>query len=462
MKLKSIIFSMVLLLSFGINAQTELECKTKLSIFHEAVKAKKYDAAYEPWLYVKDNCPDLNLAIYSDGEKILKHKIENSKNEVELSFVNALLDLWILRGEHFKSDTPQGEYEAKACQLQYDHKEELGKTTSELFECFNAAFNADKETFTHPKGLYTYFSLMVELFDSGKKSSAELFDTYDDVSEKIDVEIQNYSEKLNALVEKIDNGGTLTNSEENKKRAYESYLKNYTLIQNNMNVIVDKRATCKNLIPLYTKDFEIYQNDSIWLKRSVSRMYHKDCTDDDLYEKLVKQYDKVAPSADTKLYVAILLFKKGKDEEAYKYLEQAHNLEKRPYKKANIALRIGAILKEKGQYSKARNFLNEALQLNPSNGKPHLYIASMYAESAKDKSCGKDNFHQRAVYWLAAEEAKKASRVDPTLEGSVKAYVDNYLAKAPTKEEIFLSGLAGKTLKIECWIKRSVKVPTID
>lgn len=462
MRLKPIIFLIVLLFTFEIYAQTELECKTKLSIFHEAVKAKKYDAAYEPWLYVKDNCPDLNLAIYSDGEKILKHKIENSKGEVQLRFVSSLLDLWSLRNQHFKNDTPQGEFDAKACQLQYDYKDVLGKTTLELFECFDATFSSHKETFTHPKSLYTYFSLMVELFDVSEKSATELFETYDDVSEKTEVEIQNYSEKLNALIGEIDNRETLTNSEENKKKAYESYLKNYALIHNNMNVVVDKRATCENLIPLYIKDFEAHQNDSIWLKRSVSRMYHKDCTDDNLYETLVKQYDKVAPSADTKVYVATLLFKKGKDEEAYKYLEQAHKLEKRPYKKANISFRIGAILKAKGQYYKARNFLSEALELNPSNGKPYFYIAGMYAESAKDKGCGKDNFHQRAVYWLAAEEAKKASRVDPTLQSSVKAYVDNYLAKAPTKEEIFLSGLAGKTIKIGCWINRSIKVPTID
>lgn len=462
MKLKFILFSVVLLLSFSVNAQTELECKAKLSNFHMTTKSKKYDAAYEPWLFVKNNCPDLNLAIYADGEKILKHKIETSKGEIQLSYVNAMLDLWLLRKEHFKSDTPQGEFDTKACQLQYDYKDELGKTTLELFECFDAAFNVDKATFTHPKSLYTYFSLMVELFDANIKSSAELFKNYDEVNEKIEVEIQNYSEKLNALVEKIDNGEDLTTIEENRRRAYESYLKNYTLIQNNMTIIADKRATCENLIPLYSKDFEVHQNDSIWLKRSVSRMYHKDCTDDDLYEKLVKQYDKVAPSADTKVYVATVLFKKGKDDEAYKYLEEAYKLETRPYKKANIALRIGTILKEKGQYSKARNFLSEALQLNPSNGKPHFYIASMYAESAKNKSCGKDNFHQRAVYWLAAEEAQKASRIDPTLQSSVKAYVANYLAKAPTKEEIFLSGLSGKTIKIQCWINKSIKVPKID
>lgn len=61
-----------------------------------------------------------------------------------------------------------------------------------------------------------------------------------------------------------------------------------------------------------------------------------------------------------------------------------------------------------------------------------------------------------------AEEAQKASRIDPTLQNSVKSYVANYIAKAPTKEEIFLSGLSGKTIKIQCWINRSIKVPKID
>jgi len=462
MRLKSIILSVVLLLSFGIYAQTELECKTNLSNAHVATQAKNYDAAYGPWLYVKKNCPGLNLATYADGEKIMKYKIETSKGEVQLSFVNTLLDLWKLRGEHFNNDTPQGEYEAKACQLQYDYKDELGKTTFELFACFDTAFNADKETFTHPKSLYTYFSLMVELFDAGKKSPTELFETYDDINEKIEVEIQNYSEKLNALVEKVDNGETLTNGEKNKKRAFESYLKNYTLIQKNINVIVDKRATCENLIPLYTKDYKTFQNDSIWLKRSVSRMYHKDCTDDDLYETLVKQYDKVAPSADTKIYVATVLMKKGKYDEAYEYLSQGYGLEERPYKKAKLAITIGLIYKKKFNYSKARNLFLDALRLNPANGKPHLYIASMYADSAKDKNCGKDNFEQRAIFWLAAEEAQKASRVDPTLNDLTQKYVDSYLAKAPNMEEIFISGLAGKTLKIGCWINRTIKVPDVD
>ncbi|EDP72575.1 hypothetical protein FBALC1_15777 [Flavobacteriales bacterium ALC-1] len=441
------------------NAQKELECKTKLSDFHEATKVKKYDTAYEPWLYVKNNCPNLNLATYADGEKILKHKIKVSKGDEKKRFIEDLLSIWELRYQYFASSTPKGEYDVKSCQLRYDYKNELDKSKEELYSCFNEAFEADKKTFTHPKSLYSYFSLMIDLFDEGKKTDEELFNTYDDITEKIQGEIQNYSEKLNFLVEKLDRNESLTKKEKSKRASYESYLKNYKIIQDNINAKSDARAVCENLIPLYTKNFKANKNDAVWLKRTVSRMYHKKCTEDALYETLVKQYDKVSPSADTKIYVATVLLKKGKDEEAYKYLEEGYHLETRPYKKSNLAIRIGVILKNKKQYSRARTFFLDALKLNPSNGKPHLLIAGMYNDSAKN--CGKDNFYQRAVFWLAAKEAKKASRVDPTLQKLVNQSVANYEAKAPTREEIFIKDMAGKTIKIGCWINRSIVVPKL-
>ena len=54
----------------------------------------------------------------------------------------------------------------------------------------------DKETFTNPKSLYTYFSLMVDLYDAGKKPAEDLFNKYDDIVEKVEDEVKNYSEKL--------------------------------------------------------------------------------------------------------------------------------------------------------------------------------------------------------------------------------------------------------------------------
>ena len=284
-----------------INAQKEIECKTKLSLFHESVKAKKYDAAYDNWSFVKENCPDFNIAIYSDGEKILKHKIKNTTGEKKLMALEDLIILWKARSQYFPKRTPNGEYAAKACQLQYDNRKLFEKNKEKLYSCFNNAFKADSKTFTHPKSLYSYFSLMVDLFDEGKKTDAELFNTYDDITEKIQDEIQNYSEKLNPLLEKQEREELLNKKEKKNKSVYESYLKNYALIQTNIDAKLSVRAVCDNLIPLYTKEFEIYKTDAIWLKRAVSRMYHKECTEDLLYETLVKQYDMVDPSADTKV-----------------------------------------------------------------------------------------------------------------------------------------------------------------
>jgi hypothetical protein len=83
----------------------------------------------------------------------------------------------------------------------------------------------------------------------------------------------------------------------------------------------------------------------------------------------------------------------------------------------------------------------------------------MYAKSANN--CGTDNFSKRAVYWLAANEAAKAGRTDPTMKKNASKSIANYEAKAPTKSEIFSSGRAGQVIKVECWIQRSVTVPSL-
>ena len=188
-------------------------------------------------------------------------------------------------------------------------------------------------------------------------------------------------------------------------------------------------------------------------------MYNKECTDDPLYIDLVKAYDATAPSADTKYFVATILYKQGNDKEAEKYIKQAYDLETDTFKKGKLAYRIANTFKNKGSYGSARNYYREALKLNPSDGKPHLQIASMYAKSAN--SCGDTNFNKRAVFWYAAQEALRAGRVDPSLSSSAQQAANSYNANAPTKSEIFQEGNAGTTINIGCWIGGSVTVPNL-
>jgi hypothetical protein len=65
------------------------------------------------------------------------------------------------------------------------------------------------------------------------------------------------------------------------------------------------------------------------------------------------------------------------------------------------------------------------------------------------------------VYWKSAELARRAGEVDATIRSSAQKFVDNFMAKAPSKADIFQSGKAGQTIQFPCWIGGSVKVPNL-
>ena len=458
MKTKVTLLLLALIIGFNTSyGQQDEECMTWLQIFAPYAKSKRYAEAYEPWSKLRNKCPKFNQAIYAYADDILEYKIENSTGEEQKGHINDLIKAYSQYNEYFASKFPTGKMYVEQAQLMYKYKKELGLSDEDVYNKFNEAFTKDKDNFTSPQGLYTYFSLMVDMFDAKQREAQVMFDKYDDVIDKINTEIDDNSGKLNKLIEKEEAGTALTKKEGQYKNQYEKYLEVFDQIISSMDKKLGDRANCEVLIPLYEKDFEKYQNDAVWLKRSVSRMYNKDCTESELYTKMVKQYDAVAPTADTKYFVATLLYDQGKTAEGDKYIKESYELETDLAKKGRLARRIADKFKKSGSYGQARQYYREALKLNPSDGSPYIQIAIMYAASAN--SCGSDNFDKRAVFWLAANEAEKAGRVDSRLKSSAAQYAANYRAKAPTKAEIFTAGNSGQTINIGCWIGASVVVP---
>ncbi|MBP1839204.1 hypothetical protein [Formosa algae] len=440
-------------------AQTQEECTTKLSIFHEYVKAKNYDAAYTPWMEVRKACPKFNKAIYIDGFKILNHKIENSAGAEKKAYIEDLIKFYDEEYANFPSRSSDGEVLTDIALEKYDFRSELGLSNLDVYNAFDKAYTTDRENFVKPKAIYAYFSLMVDLYDAKEKTPQDLFNKYDDVVERVDEEVANYSEKLNKLIEKEEAGTALTSKELKYKKYYSDYLDAYDKIGGSINGKLGERANCENLIPLYEKDFEAHKTDAVWLQRAAGKMSDKECTSDPLFFKLVNAYHNLNPSANSAYYLGILKDKENKSSEALKYYEQALSLETDSYKKAKLYSKIADKLKRSNSYSKARSYYREALKLNPSNGRPHLQIAAMYAASANN--CGDSTFNKRAVFWLAADEAAKAGRVDPTLKSHASQSATSYRAKAPQKSDIFSEGNGGQTINIGCWIGSSVTVPSI-
>lgn len=454
MKTRITILLAALFVSFNFSfAQQDEECMNNLSLFDGYVKSKRFDEAYEPWKIVRNKCPKFNRAIYVHGEKILTHKIENSTGADQVAHINDLMLLYDQSIQYFPSNYDKGEILVDKANLAYKYKDELNKTDEQLYGMFDEAYKKDAKNFKSAKGLYTYFSLAVDLFDAGKKPAQEMFDKYDDVNELIENLIAGYTTNLNKYASKEEAGQTLSKKEERYKSSYESNIEAFeNQILGSMDKKLGDRANCDVLIPLYEKNYEENKNDGVWLQRAMNRMYAKGCKENPLFLKLVQQKNSIEPSADTAYYLYILTGEQ-------KYFDETISLETDPLKKAKLYKKLAQDLKSKGSYSQARQYYMESMKLNPSDGSPHIAIAAMYAKSAN--SCGDDNFSKRAVFWLAALEAEKAGRVDGRLKSAAAKSAASYRASAPSKSEIFSKGNAGQSLTIGCWIGRTITVPNI-
>ncbi|MEA1785597.1 hypothetical protein U1E44_05810 [Arenibacter sp. GZD96] len=454
---KQLYFTSLAILGFvGLsNAQAQNpECNTNLSIYSEHVKVKNYDAAYTPWKMVYDNCPSLNWANFLYGERILKDKIEKASGAEKEGYIKDLLALWDNSLVHFPAKAKKGDVSVNKILLQYDNKMLADEA---LYGKLDEAFKEDRENFTSPKALYLYFSTLVDLNTAGKKEVDEVFVVYDNVSEKIDEENNKLTDVVNKLLPKED-AGTLTAKEKSQLRSANSYSENYGKISESIDSKLGALANCENLIPLYEKSFEEKKGDVTWVKRAVGRMFSKECTDDPLFRKLFEAQLALEPSADAYVYGGTLKNKSGDKNGAIADFNKAVELETDNKKKSNLLYKVATIYRNSSK-STARSYAQKAIDANPSNGRAYLLIANLIAGSAND--CGSTTFEKRAIYWKAAEMARRAGRVDPALSSRASQTAVSYEAKAPSKSDIFEAGMAGKTVSFSCWVGGSVAVPNL-
>lgn len=439
----------------GVFAQAQNpECMTNLSIYAEHAKVKNYDAAYTPWKMVYENCPAINKANFSLGEKILKHKIENSSGAEKDQYINDLMALYDNSLKHFPQKYSQASVAIDKALLQYDNKM---ASTEELYTMLDKAFKEDRKNFKNPKALYLYFSSLVDLHNEGKRELQDVFDIYDDVTEKIEEENKELTDRITKLLPKEEDG-TLTKKEKRILKASTVNSESYGKVAASVDSKLGSLADCDNLIPLYAKNFEAKKDDLKWVKRAVGRMFNKECTDDPLFRKLFEAQLALEPSASAYLYGGTLKQKSGDTSGAIADFNKAVELETDSYKKSRILYKIATIVKATSK-SQARSFAQQAIDADASNGRAYLLIANLYASSANQ--CGNTPFEKRAVYWKAADMARRAGRVDPSLSGVANQTAASYSAKAPSKTDIFNSGMAGKSISFDCWVGGSVTVPKL-
>jgi tetratricopeptide (TPR) repeat protein len=422
------------------------ECLEQLSIFAESAKIKNYQAAYEPWKKVLDNCPTLNVATYQYGELILKDFIKKSTTEEEktkyLTDLLSMYDQWLENFPVRKGVRQEGKILSNKGQAMLDNGV---KDKSLIYDTFDYAFNNDPGSFTNPKSLAYYFQTGYDLYKAGNKINLEtLFEKYEELTEKFELLKTNISKNIDVILKKEESGTALTSREVRNKRIYDTNSNAVSAYLKLIDQLIAKEATCDILIPLYSKNFEENKNNPLWIRRAAGRLDGKECSDDPLFVTLVEQLHKLEPSADSAYYLGILNDKQGNSADALKYYQESVSLQTDNYKKANILYKIAVKFKNSGRRSSARDYAEQALSFQPSLGRAYLLIANMYADSAN--GCGDTQFNKRAVFWLAAQTAQKAGRVDASLKKLTATTVAAYNGRAPSKTDIFTEGNQGATV----------------
>ncbi|MBZ9730710.1 tetratricopeptide repeat protein [Salegentibacter sp. JZCK2] len=431
------------------------DCATMAALAYDDAKAKNYDAAYEPLMKVREECPKYSLATFQYGERALNYKIENAEGAEKEQFIEELISLWEERLELFPNKTSKGKIYSDIAQLRFDNK--IG-TTEELYKAFDKVYIEDRENFTSPKGLYAYFQLMVDMQDAGERELQDVFDNYDKVMQKIEEEENDAAEKLAPLLKKQEDGEDLTAKEKKQISNAEINLNNYNSVKNALNAKLGARADCDNLIPLYKKDFDAKKSDVDWLQNANARLSAKDCTEDPLFFQVSEALHQLEPSASSAYSLGQLAEADGDRTKALGYYNEAAELEEDPNDKARIYYRIASNYKERGSFSQARNYYRRAIDAKPSLGNAYLQISNMIAQSAND--CGDNTFNKRAVYWLAADYAARAARVDPSIASNANQTATAYRGRAPQKSDVFQLGKStGEAINIGCWIGETVRIP---
>lgn len=429
-------------------SQADQECIVKYNLFKGDYSAGKYDAAYENWLWTMDNCPTLTVNIYKLGIKIAENRLETATSEADKAAAEKLVErVYTQRLENFPQDL------ARVYSDLATFKDSHGASEDEVFALLEKCFKADP-TEVSPTNIYRYFDIILNKYKD--TNPQKVFDTYDEVGEGIELKRDEYSKQLDIINAK--DSTTLSDKDKRSKLAIDQTLNNLELVEEGLDAKLSAISTCENLIPLNKKYFEDNKTNTVWLKRAVSRMYNKECTDDPFYDILVEAYVKADPSPRASVFYAGILVKKGETNKAMEYFKKAIDQETDSYSRAKYALRVAEILRKKGRMAESRSYAYKAIEYQPTMGKAYLLIASMYAASAN--SCGDDVVSKRMVYVAALNKAIKAKSVDPSISSLANRFIASYSENVPSKKDLFVAGVeSGTSHKIGCWINETVIVP---
>lgn len=401
--------------------EDKAKAEEKNVLYTDALRASNFEAAKGPHQWLLQNAPDLNTAIYINGEKIYKGLMESTKDEAMIqNYFDSLILIYDMRVKYCNEEN---DVIVRKAYETYRQNARNVKELPHMLELFDKAYELNKNKLDY----YVILPYMSTVVNNAKYvknlSETQILERYDNIMEVIDYNLN-----------------TVKTNEERWTK-YRSQVDG--MLVGVVNVDCDFVRT--NLGP----KFKANPDDLKLAKKIFGFMLNGKCTDDPLWLEAGKKIQSKEPEYGLAKNIGLKL-KGANNAEAEKFFNQAIELTDDPGNKADMYIQLGTL--KSG--AAAREMYRKALAADPTKKEAYTAIGYLYFQSFED-CAGKQNIVQdRAVFLAAYDMFEKG--------GNAKA-MESAKAQFPAVTEIFEQNMEkGETITVGCWINETTELRTRD
>ncbi|MDO4789438.1 MAG: tetratricopeptide repeat protein [Porphyromonas sp.] len=415
------------------------ECRKNVSYFKIHAKTNNFQDAYDFWLKVYKNCPDMTKDIYIVGPQILKWKIADAKTQEEKTkYINQLMEVYDTRMKYFANDPQFGPDYILASKVM-DYIETMAEKAD-----YEMIYNWLKDIVAEKKEKTDYMALNFYLYSSMVKV------------------IKNPDHKEQYINEYL----TISKYYEDAlKRAHEKGDMDRVRLYTDLKTAADTQfassgaASCDMLQKIYGSKIEENKDNKEYLDNVIALLRRVNCLESDIYFRASEFAYAISPSAEAALGLAKRAHLNKDRARANQLFEEAAALSTSSDQRADIYYIIAQLAYEQGQYSRARQYANKAMDEKSGFGSPLILIANAYAATA-NSIFPDDAVKARIVYCLAVDKLERARSIDPSVSAEAGRLIARYRSYFPSKEDVFMHPdlKEGQSIAIGGWIGETTTI----
>ena len=442
MKKFFVVFS-VMMLSFTAFAQKGVEdgskyghgedsvrCIQNLSLYQTYAKQGDYATALEFWTIAYTECPAASINLYIEGAKIRTWQLKREKDPAKkMEYFNALMQVYDQRIQYF------GDYVRAPRPFVY------GRKAVDYFTLHPDGENSDK------KPAYEWLSICINECSVRQFNAA--YAPYYILASKAMLEnpehktqfINDYLKVMDVMDQKI--ALAKTDAEKEKLAAYESDI-NDVFVSSGV-------ADCTTLQEIFAADLEANKTNLEWLNKVVDLFKRVKCTDTEVYFAASQYSHQLNPTPESAEGCAYMCIKKEEYSKAAEYLNEAIAMTDDNNKKSEYEFLAATALFAGKQYAEARKHALAAASYKEGYAEPYVMIAKMYANSVDQFD---DQVIRRLVYCAAVDKLEKAKSIDPAVAEECNDLIAKYKEQYPRSEDVFMNPNVdeGKPYTLGGWI----------